>query len=41
MNETYIKIQGQWQYRYRAVDKTGQTIEFLLTAHRDKQAALR
>jgi putative transposase len=32
---------GQWQYRYRAVDKDGQTIDFLLTARRDKQAALR
>jgi putative transposase len=41
MDETYIKIQGQWRYLYRAVDQEGQTIDFLLTAHRDKQAALR
>src|SRR5512143_2129654 len=41
MDETYIKIKGQWRYLYRAVDKEGQTIDFLLTAHRDKQAALR
>jgi putative transposase len=41
MDETYIKIQGQWRYLYRAVDKAGQTIDFLLTAHRDKAAALR
>jgi putative transposase len=41
MDETYIKIKGQWRYLYRAVDKAGQTIDFLLTAHRDKKAALR
>jgi putative transposase len=41
MDETYIKIKGQWRYLYRAVDKEGQTVDFLLTAHRDKQAALR
>ncbi|WP_020160049.1 IS6 family transposase [Methylobacter marinus] len=40
-DETYIKIKGQWRYLYRAVDRDGQTIDFLLTAHRDKQAALR
>jgi transposase-like protein len=31
MDETYIKVKGQWYYLYRAVDKTGQTIDFLLT----------
>jgi putative transposase len=41
MDETYIKIKGQWRYLYRAVDRDGQTIDFLLTAHRDKKAALR
>lgn len=41
MDETYIKINGSWKYLYRAVDKAGQTIDFLLTAQRDKQAALR
>jgi putative transposase len=41
MDETYIKVKGRWKYLYRAVDKTGQTIDFLLTAHRDKKAALR
>lgn len=30
MDETYIKVQGQWRYLYRAVDKHGQTIDFLL-----------
>jgi len=41
MDETYIKVKGQWRYLYRAVDKTGQTIDFLLTAQRDEEAALR
>src|ERR671919_646605 len=41
VDETYIKIKGQWKYLYRAVDKEGQTIDFLLTAHRDKKAAKR
>jgi putative transposase len=41
MDETYIKVKGQWYYLYRAVDKTGQTIDFLLTEHRDEQAAKR
>src|SRR5512144_304833 len=41
MDETYIKIKGQWKYLYRAVDKAGQTIDFLLTAHRHQKAARR
>ena len=41
MDETYIRVKGQWRYLYRAVDKHGQTIDFLLTEHRDKEAALR
>lgn len=40
-DETYIQIKGQWKYLYRAVDKEGQAIDFLLTARRDKKAALR
>jgi transposase-like protein len=35
MDETYIKVKGQWKYLYRAVDTAGQTIDFLLTAKRD------
>ncbi|MBK0167411.1 IS6 family transposase [Klebsiella sp. S69] len=41
MDETYIKVKGQWKYLYRAVDTDGQTIDFLLTAKRDTAAALR
>jgi transposase-like protein len=32
MDETYIKIKGSWKYLYRAVDKHGKTVDFLLTA---------
>ena len=40
MDETYIKVKGQWKYYYRAVDKEGNTIDFLLMATRDSKAAL-
>jgi putative transposase len=39
MDETYIKVKGEWKYLYRAVDKYGKTIDFLLTDQRDEQAA--
>jgi len=41
MDETYIKVGGQWKYLYRAVDKAGNTVDFLLRARRDKVAARR
>ena len=41
MDETYIIVKGRWYYLYRAVDKTGQTIDFLLTEQRDERAAKR
>ena len=41
MDETYIKIKGQWKYLYRAVDKDGNTVDFLLRARRDRLAAQR
>src|SRR6266446_5221004 len=41
MDETDSKIKGEWYNRSRAVDKTGQTIDFLLTEQRDEEAALR
>jgi putative transposase len=37
----YIRVKGEWKYLYRAVDKDGNTIDFLLRAHRDKTAARR
>ena len=39
MDETCIKVAGQWKYLYRAVDKTGDTVDFLLRAKRDHAAA--
>ena len=41
MDETSIKVTGQWYSLSRAVEKTGHTIDFLLTEHRDEQAAKR
>ena len=40
-DETYIKVCGRWKYLYRAVDKVGNTIDFLLTAKRETKATLR
>jgi transposase-like protein len=40
MDETYVRIKGEWKYLYRAVDHAGQTIDFLLTPNRDKAAAV-
>jgi transposase-like protein len=39
VDETYIRINGQWTYLYRAVDSAGDTIEFLLSPKRDAIAA--
>ena len=39
MDETYIKVGRGWKYLYRAVDREGGTIDFLLRAHRDYAAA--
>src|SRR3712207_4050592 len=39
MDETYIRGRGQWRLLYRAVDKEGHTIDFLLTERRDEPAA--
>ncbi len=41
VDETYIKIKGKDKYLYRAVDSQGKTLDFLLTAHRDAEAAKR
>jgi len=41
INETYVKVRGEWRYLYRAVDKDGNTVDFLLRARRNKAAAQR
>jgi transposase, IS6 family len=41
VDETYIRVKGRWTYLYRAVDSRGQTIDFLLSAKRDAEAAKR
>ena len=40
-DETYIKVKGLWTYLYRAVDKQGRTVDFLLSERRDVVAAKR
>src|SRR5215469_5417762 len=41
IDETYIKVKGKDRYLYRAIDSSGQTIDFLLTAKRDTASAKR
>src|SRR4029079_19142731 len=39
VDETYVKVAGSWAYLYRAVDSTGETIDFMLSPKRDLVAA--
>ncbi|AWD23614.1 IS6 family transposase [Fuscovulum blasticum] len=41
MDETCIKVKGKWTYLYRAVDRDGQTLDFMLSERRDLTAARR
>jgi putative transposase len=41
MDETYIKVKGRWCYYYRVIDKFGATLDFMLSEHRDEEAATR
>jgi transposase-like protein len=39
MDETYVRVKGEWMYLYRAVDKAGKTVDFHLSRKRDVNAA--
>src|SRR5437762_9637018 len=41
VDETYVRVKGQWRYLYRAVDSSGATLDFLLSAKQDAEAAKR
>ena len=41
LDETYVKIKGIWHYLYRAIDKEGNTLDWMLSKNRNKQAAKR
>jgi transposase-like protein len=41
VDETYVRVKGRWCYLYRAIDSKGATIDFLLSAFRDADAAKR
>lgn len=39
LDETYIKIKGKWFYLYRAIDKNGDTLDWMLSRYRNKKSA--
>src|ERR687894_3124163 len=41
VDETYVRVRGEWRYLYRAIDKHGNPVDFVLTARRDLDAAKR
>ncbi len=41
VDETYIKVKGEWKYLYRAVDSAGNTVDFMLSAKRNRKAVKR
>ncbi len=41
VDETYVKVRGNWAYLYRALDKYGNTIDFYLSLTRNAKAAKR
>jgi transposase-like protein len=41
MDETYLKLNGNWRYLFRAIDQFGQVIDVFLSPRRDSKAARR
>ena len=41
VDETYVNVKGEWKYLYRAVDSTGNTVDFMLSEKRDRKVAKR
>ena len=41
VDETYVKVAGQWRYVYRAIDQFGQVVDVLVSPRRDAKAARR
>lgn len=41
MTETYIRVRGKWMHLYRAVDKAGNILEFMLSERRNRPSAAR
>ena len=41
MDETYVKVKGQWKYLYRAVDRSGEVLDVMLSAHRSSKTVIR
>ncbi len=39
LDETYLRVKGKWKYLYRAIDKNGGTIDFMISSKRNYQAA--
>ena len=40
VDETYLKVRGKWTYLYRAIDRDGQTLDFMLSERQDLAAAV-
>ena len=41
VDETYVKVNGQWTYLYRAIDSKGSTLDFMLSKRRNKKATIK
>jgi transposase-like protein len=41
VDETYVKVAGQWRYVYRAIDQFGQVVDVVMSRRRDARAARR